>query len=206
MQEMITGSGALSALAEAMATIENPRLDETAEVRRKDGGHAYTFRYASLGECMRVVRAALGPHGLFVMQDTATDDKNRVAVQTIIMSASGEVIRSSWLAFAAGNVITGAGGVVTYLKRYSLCALFGIVGSDDKDGDQLAEETMTESERATAARNAHNSALKARIANVVGQAQADRQCKGIWRKHKDDPDTLTAKLEELAETLEGGEG
>ena len=115
------------ALAKAQAEIRNPAFDST--------NPHFKNRYASLASHVDAVRAALPKFGLSVVQFVETPDAQRVTVTTRILHASGQWIESC-VGCASGGKVQELGSAVTYLRRYALAAICGIVGEDDDDGER----------------------------------------------------------------------
>lgn len=115
------------ALAKAQAEIRNPAFDST--------NPHFKNRYASLASHVDAVRAALPKHGLSVVQFVESPERDRVTVTTRILHASGQWIESC-VGCASGGKVQELGSAVTYLRRYALAAICGIVGEDDDDGER----------------------------------------------------------------------
>lgn len=87
------------------------------------------FRYADLAECQRVTRKPLADAGLAVTQ---TIESNMLV--TRLLHKSGQFIVSE-VPFNLPNKMQELGSMLTYLKRYSYCAILGIAADDDDDAD-----------------------------------------------------------------------
>jgi hypothetical protein len=121
--ESITALSA--ALVAACGELRNPPCDRT--------NPAYHSRYATLASVLDTVRPVLAAHHLVVSQ-AVTTEQGRVCVETRILHKSGEWLCSTASAAADAN-IQRMGGAITYLRRYTLTAMLGIVGDDDDDGE-----------------------------------------------------------------------
>ena len=65
------------------------------------------------------------------------DEQGRVGVATLLLHDSGEFIEYDPVFMNADkNTPQGAGSLITYLKRYTLSAIFGITSDEDDDGNQ----------------------------------------------------------------------
>lgn len=117
----------LQKITEAQLVVENPKLDKSAQYGK----------YSSLKECFRVVNTACAPLGLSVYHDIEDTDTGYL-VSTVITDGNETVKRSPFPANFGTKPQTN-GSELTYAKRYSLCAAFGIVGDDDDDG-QAAQD------------------------------------------------------------------
>ena len=125
--------GALAgALAKAQSEMRNPGFD-------KANPH-FKNRYASLAATLDAVRAPLAKNGIALMQTVTTPAPDWVTVTTILAHSSGEWISCDFGGRAAPQ-IQQTGSTITYLRRYTLCAVLGVVGDDDDDGetDRTAE-------------------------------------------------------------------
>lgn len=95
-------------------------------------------KYADLGDIMAAVRPVLAAHGLFLTQDvTRNPGEREIVVSTAVYDAAGEVFQGAPLAvpLGGGSPAQAVGAASTYGRRYSLCALLGIVADDDDDGN-----------------------------------------------------------------------
>lgn len=129
----------LPPLLKAQAEMKNPELDCKVAYDRTE------FRYASLGACLNAVKEPLNKNGLVLCQTfTNLEDGVRVTT-TIIHAESGQTLAASIVIPVKVMTPQNLGSACTYGKRYTLCALCGIVGDDDEDGAQLlAPERVAE--------------------------------------------------------------
>jgi hypothetical protein len=97
--------------------------------------------YASLDTILDTVRPVLAKHGLSLVQGTSyptTDEAGRVTaftVETMLLHKSGEWITSSAVMPLQKNDPQGAGGAITYGRRYSLGALLALATEEDDDAN-----------------------------------------------------------------------
>lgn len=136
METSATTGQIAAALAKAHIEIDNPELDGV--------NPHFKSRFSTLAAVLNAVRKPLAKHGIALLQSVAIED-GRVRVSTNLMHASGEWLRETMsFPLAGGSNVQQAGSVVTYLRRYSLIALCGIVGDphqdDDGDDDRLQHE------------------------------------------------------------------
>lgn len=90
-------------------------------------------KYADLGSVFDACRDALAENGLSVVQMPVSDEPGYIALETMLLHASGEFISSRARVRLQKDDPQGAGSGLTYLRRYSLSAALGVV-SDDDDG------------------------------------------------------------------------
>jgi len=118
-----------SALSKAQGLIEGATKD-------KLNPH-YKSRYADLASVVDAIRKPLADNGLSYTQ-IIHDATDAVKVETIILHASGEWFSCGTLTVPV-NVANaqGYGSALTYARRYSLSAAFGVAPSED-DGEAAA--------------------------------------------------------------------
>jgi hypothetical protein len=112
-------------LVAALSAIRNPALD----------GKANYGKYATLPACLEAARQTLSQHNLSVMQMTHTDPDRLV---TRIIHTSGEFVEDGGVPLLCENKANPQkmGSAITYARRYGLCAMLGIVGEEDDDGQR----------------------------------------------------------------------
>lgn len=97
----------------------------------------FKSRYADLASIMDACRAPLAKHGLAVSQLSCRENDGSVGLTTILLHESGEFLGSSLTARPAQENPQVVGSLLTYLRRYALAAIVGVV-SDDDDGEAAA--------------------------------------------------------------------
>lgn len=125
-------SDSIAALAKALsqfqAKVKQPLKD-------KDNPF-FKSKYVPLENVVEAITETSGEFGLSFIQFPLNDANGRVGVTTLLMHESGEWIESEPIfATPAKQDAQGAGSVITYLKRYSLSAIFGITSDEDDDGN-----------------------------------------------------------------------
>ena len=127
MQRSDTIGELAKALAAANLEITNPSLDAV--------NPHFKSRYASLGAIINAVRAPLAAQGISAVQ-TVSNDGGSVGVTTTLLHSSGEwMAETIWSALPDRATVQQLGSSITYLRRYSLAAITGIVGEEDDDGN-----------------------------------------------------------------------
>src|SRR5699024_8416303 len=85
-------------------------------------------------------------HGLSFVQWALNDERERVGVARMLMHKSGEWIEFDSVHMKADKeTAQGAGALITYLKRYSLSAVFGITSDQDDDGNSASGNKIAKS-------------------------------------------------------------
>jgi len=118
--------GALAAaLAKAQGAMKFASKDST--------NPHFKSKYADLAAVWEAIREPLSANGLAIFQNPSSD-ANGIILETILMHASGEFIRSTCWMPVAQKTAQAYGSATTYARRYSLAAVAG-VAADDDDGN-----------------------------------------------------------------------
>ncbi|MBD5341915.1 MAG: hypothetical protein HDR79_07615 [Bacteroides sp.] len=118
-----------AALSAFQGSLVQPKLEKEVKVRTKTGGE-YKFKYADLSACVKSAAPALKEQGLSVSQ-IINDGK----LITLLSHTSGQWFKSELLLPAQSAEYQAFGSAITYLKRYSYCAILGIVADTDDDAN-----------------------------------------------------------------------
>lgn len=104
----------------------------TADVLTKTGGK-FQYTYADLESVLDCVQPVLAKHGLLLYQQIQDDGQHRSLLATTLAHVeSGEDISSTAPIICKDpSDPQSLGSGITYLRRYSLLALFGIAPEDD---------------------------------------------------------------------------
>ena len=119
-----------SALALAQGEIQAAETSKEVEVK-KDGQLLYKFKYADLADCLAVIREPLSKNGLALIQIPSLGDENAVNMETILGHESGQQISCFMTMYPEKPGPQAIGTVMSYLRRYSLCAIVGVAQFDD---------------------------------------------------------------------------
>lgn len=105
------------------------------EAATKDSANPFfKSKYADLNSVMGAVKPALAKHGLAFVQKSQHID-NCACVETIIVHESGQEYPCGLVSVpVAKHDAQGYGSALTYARRYSLAAAFG-VGAEDDDAN-----------------------------------------------------------------------
>lgn len=103
----------------------------------KDGYNPFfKSKYADLSNVWAACKDPLNRNGLAIVQSMSYEEKQMILVTTLIHT-SGQWMRSKLPISPTKNDIQGLGSAITYLRRYALAALAGVV-TDDDDGNAAA--------------------------------------------------------------------
>ena len=113
----------------------------------KKNASGYGYKFADLEEITKVIKPLLAKHGLGFTQPI--DGTN---IKTIVFHVeSGEAIESLThipqnIQLAKMNEFQVLGSAITYVRRYSLSSILGLVTDEDADaaGEQVKTNTATE--------------------------------------------------------------
>lgn len=95
--------------------------------------------YVPIQSVVEVVTVACAQVGLSFMQFPVSQD-NKIGISTLVMHNSGEFIHTEPIFVTPTKQDPqAAGSAITYLRRYSLSAVFGITSDVDDDGNKASE-------------------------------------------------------------------
>jgi hypothetical protein len=113
-----------------------------SEVTNPDNTTMNTFfkaKYAPLNEVLNTVRPVMGKYGLSIIQTPYVKDGDP-CVKTIVIHKGGAMIA---FPTASGKAtkgdIQGFGSTVSYLRRFAVNAIAGVMGEVDDDGNSNAQ-------------------------------------------------------------------
>ena len=102
----------------------------------KDGDNPYfRSKYATLANIVYTIRPTLSENGLSFSQLPSGSNE----LVTILMHQSGEYLSSTVKMSPKDNTPQSQGSAITYMRRYALSAILGIVTDDDDDGNEATK-------------------------------------------------------------------
>jgi len=142
-------SSVITKLSQAMLKVQQQLQPAIKEARNTFVGNDY----ATLNSVMDTCKEALISHGIWLTQLPAPAPvelgTGHIALETkLIHAESGEWISSTAVIPLPKNDPQGMGSAITYARRYSLCAMLGIITEDD-DGNAASnlEQKHTKEQR-----------------------------------------------------------
>lgn len=96
----------------------------------------YKSKYANFASIQEAIKLPLAEAGVGYMQEATLE-----GLITTIFSKEGETIKSIYPLKLEGLKPQEIGSAVSYAKRYSLCAMLGIIISDEDDDGQTANNS-----------------------------------------------------------------
>lgn len=129
-----------AALAAAQAAFPAIPKTQTAQVKGKNGGPGYSYKYADLADVLGAVRPVLARYGLAIVQRTLPHTGGITLETTLRHVAGGTETTIVELGARSGDP-QAFGGALSYLRRYELCTLLGIAPEDDTDAQHVEPTT-----------------------------------------------------------------
>lgn len=148
-----------TALAKAQGEMHNPAFDAK--------NPHFKSNYASLASVRNTVLPVLSKNGLSVVQ-MPVNVQDTPAVTTILMHSSGQYVEETFYLPADRQNAHGYGSALTYLRRYSLMAVAGVVGDEDDDGNAAVESVKLDPEKV------------ANYAQAIGNAKDEDALKKVY--------------------------
>ncbi len=131
----------IKALAEFQKLCPAIKKDSEAKVTTT-AGKQYSYNYGSLPYIMEVIKPHLETSGLMFTQPLSLNEGMRCIVTTLYHIETGESIQSvidiPEVEFVGQNIYQAMGSGITYLRRYALMSVLGIVAEED-DNDAKGE-------------------------------------------------------------------
>ena len=125
----------------------------------------FKSNYADLESVWDACRSLLSDNGLAIMQFPGEYMNGNMSLNTIITHKSGEWMAQEMSVPVSKPDAQGAGSALTYMRRYALAAVVGVVQADD-DGNSASNKATSVAESATSQQITSINAL-------IEQAEAD---------------------------------
>ena len=126
-------------------------------------------------------RAPLNSNGLSVIQMPADAGPERVGLTSMLLHTSGQYIACTYSTKLQQDNAQGVGSALTYLRRYGLSALVGIVADEDDDGNAASAPRQQSTQPASF----QQPAAQPQNGHATGGKASDKQIKmlfAIWNK------------------------
>lgn len=126
----------------------------------------FKSKYADLTQVWAACEDALEANGLAVIQGLGTVEDGKMHMDTMILHSSGQWLESHSSIPLPKNDPQGYGSATTYLRRYALAAMLGVVQEDD-DGNAASIGQRNEPAKVI------TDAQYAELATLVDQTKTD---------------------------------
>ena len=147
----MNSSESIKELATALAIVQG----QLTFAKKDSKNPFFKSNYADLESVWDACRSLLSDNGLAVMQFPGEYMDGNMALNTIITHKSGEWMSQEMSVPVSKPDAQGAGSALTYMRRYALAAVVGVVQADD-DGNSASQKII---ESATAQQIASINAL-----------------------------------------------
>ena len=125
-------SESIQELAKALCAAQS----EITNATKSSSNPFFKSTYADLAEVLNCIKPIITNHGLSFSQMPGYKD-GIVSVETLVLHSSGEWLSSVCESPAPKLDPQGIGSAITYLRRYSLSAVFGLAQQDDDGNSQI---------------------------------------------------------------------
>lgn len=133
MAEHDTLAAALVAALADLTVVEKGRKVDF----KTESGKRVHYDYADLPAVVTLTRPVLAEHGVVALTPVHAHG-NGLACTVTLLHTSGERLDFDPFPFPHGKDAQATGSMVTYHRRYALCAALGIAAGDDDDGAAAA--------------------------------------------------------------------
>ena len=123
-------SESIASLAKALSIVQG----KLTYAVKDSANPFFKSKYADLESVWDACRSLLAENGLCVMQFPGEFIDGCMSLTTILAHSSGEWIKQTMEVPVTKPDAQGAGSAITYMRRYALAAVVGVVQADD-DGN-----------------------------------------------------------------------
>lgn len=99
----------------------------------------FKSKYADLPDVWRAIKALMGENNLLVSHTIEANDNDYI-VTRIIHAETGEFIESKSRIMLAKSTAQEYGSYITYMRRYAISAMLGLVTDEDDDGNKASNK------------------------------------------------------------------
>jgi len=117
-----------------------------------EAGTKFKYKYGSLPHILEAIKKSMFDAGLCFTQPIVMSEGKEYIKTIVVHKESGQALESFVelvkIEFQQMNIIQSKGAIITYLRRYALLSILGLV-SDDDDTDVQGETKPKTAERKT---------------------------------------------------------
>ena len=155
------------------------------------------YDYVTIDDLIKSINAGIKDTGLSWQQEAKVETQGQsssISVRTIVRHENGYEYVSPWVTFVSSNAPQSIGSAITYAKRYSLSATFGINSEADDD----AQEAQNYQPHQQANRNQQPN--RSQQNNSPQQAPAPASTQGSKKINSEQRETAEALVKTLADS------
>ena len=121
---------------------ETPTLPKSSQ--------AYGYKYTDLDTIVQTVKPILHKHNIGYMQSVGATPDGAQTLTTRVFNNKGQYIEDTTvlpvITGTKNNTAQTLGMSITYMRRYTLCAMLGITSDEDVEASTVAQQTPAKAE------------------------------------------------------------
>ena len=141
----MNSSPSVKELATALAIVQG----QLTFAKKDSKNPFFKSNYADLESVWEACRSLLSDNGLAIMQFPGDYVDGNMTLTTVMTHSSGEWVAQNMSLPVSKPDAQGAGSAITYMRRYALAAIVGVVQADD-DGNSASIKATNVVDKATA--------------------------------------------------------
>jgi hypothetical protein len=141
----LNSSPSVKELATALAIVQG----QLTFAKKDSKNPFFKSNYADLESVWEACRSLLSDNGLAIMQFPGDYVDGNMTLTTVMTHSSGEWVAQNMSLPVSKPDAQGAGSAITYMRRYALAAIVGVVQADD-DGNSASIKATNVVDKATA--------------------------------------------------------
>ena len=138
----MNSSATVKELATALAIVQG----QLTFAKKDSKNPFFKSNYADLESVWDACRELLSANGLAIMQFPGDYVDGNMTLTTVMTHSSGEWVAQNMSLPVSKPDAQGAGSAITYMRRYALAAIVGVVQADD-DGNSASEKATIVAEK-----------------------------------------------------------
>ena len=150
----MNSSATVKELATALAIVQG----QLTFAKKDSKNPFFKSNYADLESVWDACRSLLSDNGLAIMQFPGDYVDGNMTLTTVMTHSSGEWVAQNMSLPVSKPDAQGAGAAISYMRRYALAAIVGVVQADD-DGNSASEKATSVAQSATSQQIASINAL-----------------------------------------------
>lgn len=185
---------------------------------------AYGYKYADLDTITQTIKPILHRHGIAYLQSIGGSSQEQMTLTTRVFNTKGQYIEDTAflpvITSAKNNAAQTLGMSITYMRRYTLCAMLGITSDEDTDVNSAepvkAQKADTKQASPPQAKGGESTPQeKQEIANLLASVHAngtpvftlgDKKAYSAMRKDKTAQELIECIKQELQKRVTAASG